>query len=141
MINLDKDRYAYMYDMEYKKSAKRKRMTQTERAAQFGAFRALTGYEDEIEETGRITDAWLEPDEYEKEQLDIKLRYIRDNIDSMPQVIMTYFTPDDRKKGGKYFTKNARVKRLREFERRVVFSDGEEVPIDFITSIEIINGV
>lgn len=141
MIDVDKDRYAYMYDMDYKKSAKRKHMTMTERAAQFGAFRALTGYEDAIDETGRITDEWLEPDEYEKEQLDIKLRYIKDNIDSMPQVIMTYFTPDVRKKGGKYFTKNARVKRLREYERRVVFIDGEEVPIDFITSIEITKGV
>ena len=141
MIDVDKDRYAYMYDMDYKKSAKRKHMTMTERAAQFGAFRALTGYEDAIDETGRITDEWLEPDEYEKEQLDIKLRYIKDNIDSMPQVIMTYFTPKKKKKGGKYFTKNARVKRLREYERRVVFIDGEEVPIDFITSIEITKGV
>ena len=53
VYNDDIHRYDYMLDMPYKKSTRRKHMSITERAAQAGAFRALTGYEDAISETGR----------------------------------------------------------------------------------------
>ena len=36
------------------------RMSVLDRAAQFSPFAALTGYEAAIEETGRLTDAWVE---------------------------------------------------------------------------------
>lgn len=41
----DKHRYDYMLNMRHKQSNVRRHMTMIERAAQFGAFRALTGYE------------------------------------------------------------------------------------------------
>ena len=101
----DEHRYDYMLDMPYRKSLKRKNMSRTERAAQFGAFRALTGYEDEISETARLTDRRIELDEYQKSEIDRKLRYIFDNPKEEHNISVTYFVPDKRKTGGEYRTK------------------------------------
>jgi hypothetical protein len=52
------------------------------REAQFAPFAALTGHDDAIKETARITDEKIELDEYEKEDINHKLVYIKDNIKS-----------------------------------------------------------
>ena len=111
-------------------------MSMTERAAQFGAFRALTGYEDEIAETARRTDEKTELDEYAKAEINAKLQYINDHIDDRQEVAVTYFVPDERKSGGAYMTKTGVVRKLREYERQLVFEDGTEIFIEEIFSIE-----
>ena len=99
-------------------------MSMTERAAQFGAFRALTGYEDEIAETARSTDEKIELDEYAKAEINAKLQYINDHIDDGQEITVTYFVPDERKSGGAYVMKTGVVSKLREYERQLVFEGG-----------------
>ena len=45
---------------EYIKSPVRRHMTMVERAAQFGAFKAVVGHEDALHETARLTDEKME---------------------------------------------------------------------------------
>ncbi len=135
MNNNDEHRYDHMLNMPHHQSAKRKHMTMIERAAQFGAFRALTGHEDAIAETARLTDARLELDEYQKADVDMKLHFIGENIEDAPEIAVTYFVPDDKKQGGAYITHIGEVKKIREYEKDIVFVDGTEIPIDDVFDI------
>ncbi len=133
MQNKDEHRYDFMLDMPHKQSLKRKHMSPTDRAAQFGAFRALTGYEDAVKETGRLTDTRIQLDESRKSEIDRVLRYLKDN--SPQDVSVTYFVPDTKKQGGSYITKHATVVAVYPIKRNVVFRDGSVVPIDEITEL------
>lgn len=132
----DEHKYHKIISLPHHQSKKRKHMSMTERAAQFGAFRALTGYEDEIAETARCTDAKIEPDEYAKAEINAKLQYINDHIDDGQEITVTYFVPDERKSGGAYVTKTGVVSKLREYEKQLVFEDGAEILVEEIFSIE-----
>ncbi len=138
MNNKDKHRYDYMLNKPHHQSSKRKQMTMIERAAQFGAFRALSGYEDVIEETGRLTDRKIELDEYEKQEIDLKLQYILENCDKNMTVKLTYFMNDHIKDGGEYISYSGIVKRILENEKIIVFQDGQEVLINNILNLTIV---
>ena len=105
------------------------------RAAQFAPFAALTGYDEAVIETARLTDSKLELDEYTKEELNRKLNFINENIDDLPETSITYFVPDKKKSGGAYITKKGIVLKIREYEKDVVIDDGTEIPIDDILEI------
>ena len=122
------DKYREIINLPHHRSKKRKPMSMLDRAAQFGAFRALTGYEDAISETGRLTSSRLELDEYQKAELDRRLQRIRDEIAAMPRVSVTYFVPDEKKDGGEYVTHTGAVRRLQ--NGRLVFCDGTVVGVE-----------
>ena len=105
------------------------------RAAQFAPFAALTGHDEAIEETARLTDSKIELDEYQKAELNDKIQFIN-NSDTDEEVTLTYFVPDKRKSGGAYITKRGIVLKVREYEKDVVMDDGIEIPIDDIFAIE-----
>lgn len=106
------------------------------RAAQFAPFAALTGHDEAIEETARLTDSKIELDEYAKEELNRKLNFIREHINDGIFVKITYFVSDKKKTGGSYITKCGAVKKLREYEKIMMLDDGEMIAIDDITEIE-----
>ena len=58
-------------------------MSRESRAAQFGSFAALSGYEEAVNEAGRLTDQKIELDENAKEKQNISLQtfdlYFRKN--------------------------------------------------------------
>ena len=132
----DEHKYDKIITLPHHQSKKRKHMSMTERAAQFGAFRALTGYEDEIAETARFTDTKIELDEYAKAEINAKLQYINDHIDDGQEITVTYFVPDERKSGGAYVAKTGVVSKLREYEKQLIFADGTEILVNEIFSIE-----
>lgn len=105
------------------------------RAAQFAPFAALTGFDEEVEETARITDSKVELDEYQKAELNDKLLFLN-NSEGDEEVIITYFVPDKRKSGGAYITKKGIVLKVREYEKDVLMNDGTEIPIDYIIEID-----
>ena len=105
------------------------------RAAQFAPFAALTGYDEAVEETARLTDAKLELDEYQKAELSDKIQFLGSSEDD-EEVSITYFVPDKRKSGGAYITMKGVVLKVREYEKDVVMDDGTEIPIDDIMAIE-----
>lgn len=132
---MSEERYAYMISMPHHRSTTRKPMTMIGRAAQFGAFRALVGYEEEIAETGRLTDKRIILDEYVQAQINRKLQYLHDRHMQTENVSLTYFVPDAKKEGGAYKTKTGTVRKIKVFEGVVQFTDGAEVPIHDIVAI------
>lgn len=131
----NKDRYKDIIDLPHHTSSKRPRMSAIARAAQFSPFAALTGYDAAIDETARLTDEKLQPDEDRISGINEKLRYISDNIDEMPEISVEYFIPDEKKSGGAYVTVKGTVRIIDEYERSLVFSDGRRIAIDDIFEI------
>lgn len=117
-------------------SRKRPQMAAIDRAAQFSPFAALTGHGAAIKETARVTDHRIELDEYMKGALSDRLQIIGDRLREHPEITITYFQPDEKKNGGAYVTAMSRVKKIDEYERFVIMTDGSEIPIDEIISIE-----
>ena len=72
---LRSNNYDDIIDTEYPFKLRHVRMSTSDRAAQFSAFQALSGFEAAIQETARSTDEQVELDESLKEALDTKLRY------------------------------------------------------------------
>lgn len=131
-------RYDDIINLPHHTSVTHTPMPIADRAAQFSPFAALTGYEDAIDETGRLTQQWIELDENEKERLDEKLQMIREQLPTHPQVIFTYFEPDQKKQGGAYLTVEGRVKKIDEYRGTFILEDGREVLIESIVGVEII---
>ena len=116
-------------------SKTRPRMTMIDRAAQFSPFAALTGYEAAIDETARLTDAFVELDESQKEVLDKQIQQLKLELPQKRAVTVTYFKPDERKCGGTYVTITGIVKKIDEYERLIKMADGSEIPIVLIKEI------
>lgn len=106
------------------------------RAAQFAPFAALTGYDEAVKETARLTDQRIELDEYEKNELNRRLNYIKEHIEDEQMFSITYFLPDTKKVGGRYVTTTDFVVKIRDYESTVVMYDKTEIPIPDILMIE-----
>ena len=113
-------------------SASHPQMSLADRAAQFSPFAALTGYEDAIDESARLTEEQVELDENAREELDEKLRQIRECGEAHPEITVTYFQKDARKDGGAYVTLTGRMKKIDEYARMISFMDGTVVRIEDI---------
>lgn len=117
-------------------SNKRSPMAIKDRAAQFSPFAALTGYDGAIKETARLTERRVELDEYMKVDLSNRLQIIADRLDEHHEISITYFQPDQKKDGGAYVTDIGTVKKIDEYGQIVLMTDGTEIPIDEIISID-----
>lgn len=111
-------------------------MAAIDRAAQFSPFAALTGYDIAIKEAARLIDGRVKLDEYLKDALGDRLQIIADRIKEHPEIAITYFQPDAKKNGGTYVTVVGSAKKIDEYERIVVMTDGTAIPIDEIISID-----
>ena len=124
-------------------SKKHPQMSIEARSAQFAPFSALTGYDDAIKETARLTDERIEIDDGLKIILNNKLQYILENLKLKPEIIFTYFVYDDKKIGGKYVEKIGVVKKIDMVEQYVMLIDKTKIPILEIINItgEIFNSI
>lgn len=128
--------YDDIINLPHHVSGTRPQMAVIDRAAQFSPFAALTGYDATIRETARLTDERIELDEYMKYVLNDRLQIIADQIKEGPEIAITYFQPDVKKVGGAYVTAKGTVKKIDIYERLVLMTDGIEIYIDEIISIE-----
>ena len=128
-------KYDDIIDLPRPKSA-HEPMPMGDRAAQFSPFAALTGYEDAIDETARLTDARVELGESAVEELERKLIDLAARISERPEISVTYFVPDARKEGGAYVTRTGTLKRIDELGRELVFADGARIAVGDIISVE-----
>ena len=120
-----------LYLPHYEPSIKHQRMSIYNRSAQFAPFAALSGFNEEIDEVERRTDAQIVIMEDEIDLLNEKLKYI--NINDLVKV--TYFVKDERKQGGKYINKNGYLKKIDSIDR-IVKLDNQIIYIDNIINIE-----
>lgn len=128
------ERYKDIIDMPHHVSEKHPRMARLDRAAQFAPYSALSGYEDAVEETARLTDRQVELDEYEKEKINATLISL---LSSPPdtRVSITHFRPDKKKNGGAYITVTGEVGKIDEVKREITLIGGKPIRIDRIVDI------
>ena len=111
-------------------------MSMIDRAAQFSPFAALTGHNDAIIETARLTDRKIELDEGTKSVLNEKIQMISDYLSEMPTVTFTHFEPDIKKDGGAYLKTTGTVKKIDDFNKEIYLTDGTIILIEHIYEIE-----
>ena len=130
------DNYNDIINNPHHTSKTRKRMSQSNRAAQFAPFAALTGYDAAIGEAARLTETRIELDDKTKEILNMKLSFLKDHIMDRPYVTVTYFVPDAKKDGGAYVDYNGNIRVIDEIKHSIIFTDRTTISIDVIYDIQ-----
>lgn len=128
--------YEDIINLPHHTSSKHQRMPQESRAAQFAPFAALTGYDDAIKETTRITQKRINIDEETKNILNNKLQYILKNLNKKPEITFTYFIYDNKKAGGKYIEKTSIVKTIDMPNQYVILIDKTKINMNEIINIK-----
>ena len=129
-------KYDDIIDLPHHTSENRQHITMEMRAAQFSPFAALTGLDDELAETARITEGFRELSEDERDVIDGKMNILRAELSSRPEYSFTFFVPDENKNGGKYETVSGRVKKIEDVTRKIVLTDGRRISVDMLTGME-----
>lgn len=106
-----------------------------DRAAQFSPFAALVGYDAAVEETARLTDSRREMEEDEINELNRQLSELNKRLSERPRIRVTYFIRDRKKEGGRYASKIGNARTIDQAENRIIFSDGESVPVKDMYSV------
>ena len=132
-------KYDDIINLPHHISKKHPQMSLEARAAQFAPFAALTGYDDAVKETARLTNERIDLDDEAKMMLDAKLQVIREQLSEKPLVTITYFVPDAKKDGGKYVTTNGNVKKIDDYKHLIILDNSLEIPIDEIIDIALNN--
>lgn len=138
MENRQKDTHKYddIIDLPCHVSQKRPHMPILDRAAQFSPFAALTGYDSAVKEAMRLTEEQIDLDEDSKAVLDRKLAVLMEYLDEGPEVTVTFFLPDDRKKGGVYQTVSGKVKKIDFYSRRLIMDNAVILPMEYIIQMD-----
>lgn len=135
MNNIKNDNYEDIINLEHPTSKNHPRMSMDSRAAQFAPFSALTGYEENVKETARLTDERIDIDDGLKELLNTKLVIIEENLYKDPLITLTYFIPDKKKDGGKYVSSEVHIKRIDKVEFKIITKENIIIDIDNIINI------
>lgn len=128
--------YDDMIHLPHHVSTKHPPMSLYDRAAQFSPFAALTGHGEAIKESARLTEERVELDEDMKKILSNKLQIIAERIKDKPVITISYFQQDKKKNGGAYVSTTGMVKKINEYDRIVILTDGKEIPMDEIVDID-----
>lgn len=131
--------YDKIIDLPHFEPKNHRRMDRYMRAAQFSSFAALTGYDDDIAEKGRLTDSRYELSEYELEMLNGSINEIIKAQKNRPVISVTYFKKDEKKEGGRYLTEKITVRLVDEVNRFIETDKKQRIPIDDISEIVLIN--
>jgi len=126
------EKYKDIIDLPHHVSDVHPQMSMISRAAQFSPFAALTGYDDAIEETARLTDSRIELTEAEEDEISGKLGRLQRG----DSVELTWFVPDKRKAGGRYNAERVVIKQVVVAEGKVNLVDGRSVDIKDIIDVE-----
>ena len=114
------------------------RMSIRQRAAQFAPFAALTGYENKVEEMGRITYEKKEMLEDKVSEIDLKLLMLNGHIKERPRVSVTYFVKDDKKSGGLYKNYIGNLKCIDNINGVLLFADRSKIDLSNIIDINLV---
>lgn len=129
-------KYDDIINLPHHISKTRPQMSMHDRAAQFSAFAALSGYDDTVKETARLTDNKMELTEEEITDLNLKIQVLKEYADTKPFLFIEYFVPDKKKSGGSYVTVTGNFRRIDEYAGNMILTSGEEINLNDIYSIE-----
>lgn len=131
------DKYEKIINLPHHVSMTRDPMPKADRAAQFAPYSALSGYEDAVEETARLTDGRIELDEYEKDKINATLLMLLSSPIGTKAKI-TFFRPDDRKNGGAYVTVSGELDFIDEVKRELTLVGYYPINLDDIIEVSIV---
>ena len=131
--------YDDIINLPHHQSKNRKHMSNYDRAAQFSPFAALKGYDDEIDEAARLTDEKWDIDGERVTDINEKLLLLKEITKQRPLIKIVYFKKDEKKAGGAYLTTQAHLKKLSEYERKLVLDNNLTISFDDVYSIELVN--
>ncbi|MDE7153643.1 MAG: hypothetical protein K2O00_04250 [Muribaculaceae bacterium] len=131
------DRYNDIMNME-RPEPSRQRMSLSERATQFAPFAALNGHHEALAETARVTNVFVEPGEYELQELSTSLTLMLMQ-NRTPEIEIRYFQPDMRKSGGEYLTLRGQFRKIDEVTHELIMADSTRVSLSNINSLRILN--
>lgn len=125
-------RYDDIIRLDRPVSSRHAPMSRLNRAAQFSPFAALTGYDDAIAETERLTTPRIQLDDSQRAILSDKLAHLRRG----DSVSITYFVYDEYKSGGAYVTATGPVKTIDPVTHTVTMQSGAVIPMEDILTVE-----
>ena len=130
------EKYINIIEKRHPVSFRHRRMSKLIRASQFSPFAALTGFDDIIDESARVTLPFACPGcdlAYETE------RILNELIcgGNKAECSVTYFVPDAKKSGGEYRIQSGRIIKYDEITGTVKFDGGVKINILSILNIEI----
>lgn len=128
-------RYDDIIDLPRPVSPRRTRMSPLNRAAQFAPFAALSGFDDCIDETARLTDRCPELTEEDCIRLNAQLCGLMGRVQEQPEVTLTCFEPDEKKPGGAWIGVTGRVRRIDETGQSIILTDGRMISFGKIHGI------
>ena len=136
---MDSFPYSDIINLPHHVSPTRKHMSLHDRAAQFSPFAALTGYDDDVKEAGRLTDEKLEIEfnDNKTDTMDAILRYLDENPKEDHEISVTYFVPDTKKGGGKYLTVEGLYKRIDITDMSLCLKDGTKINLNDIYDLKL----
>lgn len=132
---MQENNYDDIINLPHHQSKVRPQMSLYNRAAQFSPFSALTGYEDAIEETARLTENKHTLSDEETDMLNRKMALLKDKTNEKSTISIRYFIPDELKDGGSYSTISGELRAIDSVNRLVILQDGTTIPFDDIDDI------
>ncbi len=115
--------------------SKYKKMSIASRAAQFQPFSALTGYDRNIKELERYVEEKIDLGEFQKEELDEKIKNILEHLKMKPYVTITFFQKDLNKEGGCYKKVSGSILKIDEYKKSLEFTNGKKINFEDIIEI------
>ncbi len=128
--------YSDIMDHSHHQSKTRPHLPISSRAAQFSPFAALTGYDEAVRETDRLTVEKMILDDDAIEEINRKLNEA--TLEARTAAI-TYFVPDLLKEGGEYIIASGRISKVDVMQGKVTVSDGTVIPMDDIIDVSFID--
>ena len=132
------EKYKNIINLPHHVSTEQPPMSRLDRAAQFAPYSALSGYEDAVEETARLTEGKIELDEYEKERINATLTELM-TAPTDTAVELTYYRPDKYKEGGAYVTLKGMFGSINEHTGEISVIGRSPIKIEDINELRIIN--
>lgn len=129
------DKYDDIIDLPHYEPKNHPRMARIDRAAQFAPFAALTGYEELIKETARLTNKRKTLSDDEKEEINRTLNLLISKIKETPRVRVIYFKEDERKEGGEYVEYEGNLKKIE--ADSLIFSSKKKILLSDLSSISL----
>ncbi len=123
--------YEDIVNLPHHVSGKHAPMPLDKRAAQFAPFAALTGYEDAISETARLTDELIFLPEEAADELG---RKIAEAMEQRTEIVIRYFVPDSKKAGGQYVEAAGKVKKAE--LGQVTLENGPTIDMGLIVEVK-----
>ena len=128
--------YSDIMDHPHYQSKTRSHMSMLQRAAQFAPFAALSGYDDAIAETMRVTEERIVLSEDRIDTLNEQLSDLYERIREHPAADITFFRKDPFKEGGSYETVSGKLKKIDRISRCIIMENDTVIQIEDIIEIE-----